>query len=181
MSATKHCIDGFLKAAGYMSQAIRDGGGRVGGHLKWDLGARLEQTLRGRGYGMQAAYDVGQRRTADKASILEGMYRARHGDAAAALRERLDGPKGHAMIANLSKKASGDMVKSPENEAAWNKRVDMGLQSGKKWARYKSERRARIGLGETTPHSGFRDEPSAQNATPTKADSGSTPGTGGMP
>ena len=79
------------------------------------------------------------------------------------------------------KAASGDLVQSPENRAAWNRRVDMGLQDGEKWKRHKRERRARIGLGSIEPQSGSIDEPAAQNATPTKADSGSTPGTGGMP
>lgn len=79
------------------------------------------------------------------------------------------------------KAATGDLVESEENRRAYERRVDMGLQSGKKWKRYKRERRARIGLGDVTPASGFRDDPQAENATPTKADSGTTPGTGGMP
>lgn len=82
----------------------------------------------------------------------------------------------------IVKTASGDMVKSPENEAAWNRRVDQGLQSEEKWRKAKKQRRAVIGLGtDTTPHSGVRDEPRAENGTPVKADAGDTPGTGGMP
>jgi len=86
------------------------------------------------------------------------------------------------VLSGFLKAATGDLVKSPENEAAWNRRVDMGLNAPKKWERYKRERRALIGLGrDTTPASGSRDQTQAENATPTKADTGQTPGTGGMP
>jgi len=86
------------------------------------------------------------------------------------------------VLSGFLKAATGDLVKSPENEAAWNRRVDMGLGAPKKWARYKSERRKLVGLGrDVTPSSGYRDNPQAENATPTKADTGTSPGSGGMP
>ena len=81
-----------------------------------------------------------------------------------------------------AKVASGDMVDSPENRRAYERRMDMGLGAPKKWARYKSERRKLVGLGrDVTPSSGYRDNPQAENATPTKADTGTSPGSGGMP
>ena len=90
--------------------------------------------------------------------------------------------KGFLAWLGLGKSASGDMVNSPENHRAYERRVDMGLQSGEKWKRYKRERRSLIGLGrDVVPPSGSHDDQHAENATPTKADSGTTPGTGGMP
>lgn len=86
------------------------------------------------------------------------------------------------VLSGFLKAATGDLVKSPENEAAWERRMDMGLGNPRKWARYKSERRKLVGLGrDVTPPSGYRDQPQAENATPTKADVGTTPGSGGMP